>query len=124
MIKKSMLGQGDREFIIYKLEPYFRLHAIELRWSKSKKKWPDCWMMMRPFIERAEYGNIPVYIPVITVTAEWRSHNRDLRRSQLVHECLHSKGLQHGIVKGLSYNTFPEFDNYSKHIYKMIIGKK
>ena len=118
-----MLGPGDRDFIIYKLEPYFHLHAIEMRWSKSRKKWPDIWIEMRPDIERTNYGMVPVYIPVITVTAEWRRQSADERRKRLVHEAEHISGKQHGIYNGLSYNTFPEFDNYSKFIYKKIIGK-
>ena len=79
-------------------------------YNASKKKWPDIW------VEKND-------IPVITVTQEWRGHNKHLRRSQLVHEFLHLLGIEHGKIGNYDYNTTPGRDSYSKYVYGKLVGK-
>lgn len=100
------MNRGDIEFIRHTLLPWSGFRAVYIAWSSSKEHYPDIWV---------EKGGIPV----ITVTREWRSHDKHLRRSQLVHEFLHLKGMEHDPTIG--YNSHPEIDTYSKRVYKSLI---
>ena len=103
------IPKGDVAFLRNVLLPWSGVQKVYLAWSDSKKSWPDIWVNMNG-------------IPKITVTQEWRSHSSSLRRSQLVHEFLHLKGLEHGMHEGLDYNTHPEKDQYSKKVYHDLIS--
>ncbi len=100
------IPKSDVDFVKNILLPWSGVKAVRLFWSDSRKKWPDIW------VQRGA-------IPIITLTAEWRSHDVHLRRSQLVHEFLHLQGLEHNDMIG--YSTYPEKDFYSKKIYRELI---
>ena len=106
---KEIIPRGDAEFIKYVLLPWSRCKAVYIAVSRSKKKWPDIWVEMRNGV------------PMITVTEEWRSHDTHLRRSQLVHEFIHIKGLEHGKYGKFLYSTHPAQDTYSKAIYEKML---
>ncbi len=99
------IPKSDAAFIRNILLPWSGIKSVRLFWSDSRKKWPDIW------VQRGD-------IPIITVTKEWRSHDTHLRRSQLVHEFLHLKGLEHDDT--IRYSTYPEKDEYSKFIYRRL----
>ena len=119
-----IITKGDRNFIVNILMPHFRIRTLEIVFSKSKAKWPDIWVEIKPSPERLPSGMFIMPVPRITVTKEWQSHNKDLRHSQLVHEFLHITGKDHGVYQGLRYDTHPEFDDYSKFIYRKILSAK
>ena len=101
------ISRGDIEFIKNILMPKFRINTLGIKYSSSRQKWPDIWV---------EKG----VVPVVTVTQEWASHDTPLRRSQLVHEFLHLRGLEHGRIGKYNYNTRPELDSYSKAVYRRL----
>jgi len=82
--------------------------AVTIGWSDSQKVWPDIWCFP---------NEVP---PRIVVTREWARQKAEERRKRLVHELLHVKGLEHGVVGGLDYNARPEQDEYSRHVYNML----
>ena len=100
--------QDDAKFITDVLLPKFKVKAVRLRHSSSKRKWPDIWVDLKK-------------IPIITVTDEWMRQDKEERRKRLVHEFLHLKGMSHGKKNGLMYSTHPEEDSYSRSIYKLIM---
>lgn len=102
-----MMTKGDVRFIKNVLLPWSGVRAVYIGWSSSTKKWPDIWLFWKNGV------------PVITVTKEWRSHDTHLRRSQLVHEFLHIRGMEHDEEKG--YSTIPARDSYSKEVYRKLI---
>jgi len=104
---KEIITRGDMNFIREKLLPWSGVRAVNIAYSSSKKKYPDIWLFMGKGV------------PVITVTDEWRSHDKHLRRSQIVHEFLHILGLEHDLSIG--YSTYPEYDTYSKKVYRRLI---
>ncbi len=99
------IPKSDVQFIKTVLLPWANLDTIYLQLSNSKKVWPDIWIKKSA-------------IPIITVTREWRSHDKHLRRSQLVHEFLHLKGLEHN--DSIGYSTYPEKDLFSKKVYRRL----
>ena len=103
------MTDGDIKFVQDILLPWAGIRAVYIACSNSKKKYPDIWIDM--------YKGIPR----ITITKEWESHNKHLRRSQLVHEFLHLRGLNHGRIGKYDYNTRPELDTYSKKVYRRLI---
>ena len=103
------IPREDVEFIRLVLLPWSGVRAVYITWSSSTKKYPDIWLSWKD-------GT-----PMITLTEEWRSHGKHLRRSQLVHEFLHTQGLDHGKIGEYDYNTHPELDTYSKHVYRSLI---
>ena len=101
----NILSIGDRRFVLRAMRT-FGLSKLNIEWSGSKKRWPDIWI------------NLEDKVPVITVTAEWASHDVDLRRSQMVHEFLHVLGYEHGRIGQYNYNTRPGKDTFSKAVYQ------
>lgn len=89
---------------------HFSIRKLRLKTSSSLEKWPDIW------IEEVRG------IPTITVTEEWAKQGTDERRKRLLHEVLHTQGLQHGKIGKLNYSTHPEEDNYSKAMYRRILS--
>ena len=108
-IKLIALLKEDIAFVRNRLMPWIGAKAVYIAWSRSKAKWPDIWVEQRNGI------------PMITVTQEWRSHDKHLRRSQLVHEGLHILGMEHGRIGKYDFNTHPELDSYSKYVYRSLI---
>lgn len=100
------ITKSDVDFIRNTLLPWASIKAIYLKWNNSTKKWPDIW------IEKS-------FMPIITVTAEWRRQNIDERRKRLVHEFLHLKGLEHN--ESIGYSAFPNRDSYSIKIYRGLL---
>ena len=119
-----IITKGDRNFIVNILMPHFRIRTLEIVFSKSKAKWPDIWVEIKPSPERLPSGMFIMPIPRITVTKEWQSQNMHERRKRLTHECIHLTGKDHDIYKGLDYNTKPELDTYSEMIYRKILSAK
>ena len=101
---------GDAKFITGTLLPFFKVKAVRLKHSTSRREWPDIWVQLKQ-------------VPVITVTNEWMRQPTDERRKRLVHEFLHLSGMSHGKVNGLVYSTYPDKDTYSKHLYSEIIKR-
>ena len=102
----NILTIGDRKFVLRMMRTW-GIKRLNIDWSSSKKKYPDIWVK-------------PGKVPVITVTAEWKSHNTDLRRSQLVHEFLHLVGYEHSRIGKYNYSTYPDKDTFSKAVYQRI----
>ena len=93
------------------MKPFFGISKLRIGWSDSRKKWPDIY---------CETGGIPR----IVVTREWQRQNLHERRKRLVHEALHiARDLDHGIVEGYEYSTYPAKDTYSRIIYQRILKK-
>ena len=86
--------------------PALGIPKIRLSFSPSKARWPDLWTDGK----------------TITVTREWVRQNAGERRKRLVHELCHLKGLQHGQIGGLDFNTVPRLDTYGKAVYQRIVG--
>ena len=107
MRREMILTEGDRRFL-KKAMQFFNIRALNVDYSSSPKKYPDIWVTFDK-------------VPTITVTDEWKSHSAGLRRSQLVHEILHVRGLKHGKVGKHVYSTYPSKDTYSKVVYKEIL---
>ena len=103
----QILTLGDRKFLTKCLQ-FFDIKAVNIEFSDSKKVHPDIWITFDK-------------IPKITVTKEWRSHNKDLRRSQLVHEFLHIRGLEHGEHGKYVYSAYPAKDTLSKKVYRDMV---
>lgn len=103
------ISEGDKIFIQDTLMPWAGVARLRLAYSESKAKWPDIWVSTNG-------------IPTITITDEWRSHDTHLRRSQLVHEFLHLRGMEHGKLSNLNFSTYPGKDTYSKAVYQDIIN--
>ncbi len=103
--KEPELTIGDRKFLI-KVMRKFDIPALEVVWSRSRKKWPDIWMTKS-------------VVPKITVTQEWARQNMTERRKRLVHELLHVKGMEHDESKG--YSTIPARDTYSMKVYRILL---
>ena len=103
------IPKSDVQFIKRTLLPWANLNAIYLRWSNSKKKWPDIWC------KRTD-------TPIIIVTQEWARQNVHERRKRLVHEFLHLRGLEHGMIKNREFSTYPDKDEYSKFVYRRLIN--
>ena len=88
----------------------FSIQKLRVRFNSSAEKWPDIW------IEELRG------IPTITVTREWARQSTPERRARLLHEALHTTGLQHGRIGKLNYSTKPEEDTYSKMIYRKFVS--
>ena len=104
------IDKGDKEFLVTKALPAFGIPRVLLRTDPSKARWPDIWCT--PYTSP----------PVITVTETWRKKPLHSRRSEIVHEICHIKGLEHGIYDGLVYSTFPQLDTYSKTVYRRLLN--
>ena len=104
------IDKGDKGFLMTQALPYFGILKVLLRTDLSKARWPDIWCT--PYADP----------PVITVTETWRRKPLHSRRSELVHELLHLKGLEHGVYHGLVYSTLPHLDTYSKAVYRRILN--
>ena len=102
------ISELDKQFVERKLLPYFGIKSLNLKYSDSKKKYPDIWVSLDK-------------IPTITVTNEWKKQSMNERRKRLVHEALHVMGLEHGKYGKYIYSTFPRFDTYSKKVYQDIL---
>ena len=107
-VKRGVLTRGDIEFLFYKAMSFFSIRELRVVYDPSKAKWPDIWVS-------------PNRIPEITVTETWRRKSAGQRRTELVHECLHIKGLQHGKKGKLEYSTHPVKDSFSRKVYKDIL---
>ena len=105
-----VIPSGDKEFLVTQALPYFRVRRVVLRTDPGTKEWPDIWV--DPHADP----------PVITVTETWRRKPLHSRRSELVHELLHLKGLEHGTYDGLVYSTLPQLDTYSKAVYRRLLS--
>ncbi len=100
-----MINESDKQFIRRVLMPYFGVRRVAVQTEQTKRKYPDITVQLG-------------YTPLITVTPEWESHDRDLRRSQLTHEFIHISGLEHDPEIG--YVSHPNEDVYSKAVYKHV----
>ena len=95
--------------------PYFGIRSVALDFVKTGKKWPDIWLQTW------------MGYPKITVTEEWVRRPTHERRKRLVHELLHTRGLNHPFKGGkrigkLFYSTFPDKDTFSMIVYKDILA--
>ena len=102
-----MITSGDKKFLTDVAMTRFGVKELRIKHSSSKKKWPDIWLSFNG-------------VPTITITDEWRSHDKHLRRSQLVHEFLHISGMEHD--EKIGYSTFPDKDTFSKRVYRHLLG--
>ena len=100
-----VISKGDEKFLADVAMPYFGIKALKVRYSASKKKWPDIWVGFED-------------VPVITVTEEWRRQSMHERRKRLTHEFCHLRGLEHGKYGTYDYNTKPELDTFSAKVYR------
>ena len=104
-----VIVESDKRFIQETLMPYFNVKKLTVSYVPSTKKWPDIWVEpTRP-------------VPRITVTETWKRKSMRQRRIELVHECLHLSGLEHGRMGRFVYHTKPELDSYSELVYEAII---
>ena len=110
VVDRTKLPVGDLEFLKKIAMPKLGVKKIAVDFVDSKKKWPDIWV---------DTSRTP---PLIIVTPEWKRQSMNERRARLTHEILHLTGLQHGKKGDLDYNTVPQFDSYSKAVYKELIG--
>ena len=101
------ISKGDIEFIENILMPKFRIKKLGIKYSSSKRKWPDIWISMNQ-------------VPIITVTQEWARQTMQERHKRLVHEALHIRGMEHD--ESIGYSTYPSRDSYSMRVYRRIIG--
>ena len=101
------IAPSDVDFVRTTLLPKFGVKRVYLKWSDSKKVWPDIWV---------ELGKVPI----ITVTQEWAKQSLHERRKRLVHEFLHISGFEHN--ESLGYSTHPGNDYYSKRVYKSLVN--
>ena len=104
------VSKRDVKFIEGTLMPWAGVKKLMLAYSKSAAKWPDIWVSRNG-------------VPKITVTDEWRRQSTHERRKRLTHEFLHLRGMRHGKVGKLDFNTIPSKDTYSKAIYQRIISE-
>ena len=102
------ITKGDEEFIRNIWLPWTGLRAVYIKFSNSQKKWPDIQIELEK-------------IPIITVTPEWRRQDMHERHKRLVHEGLHSLGMEHGKIGRYDYNTIPSKDTYSRMVYRRLI---
>ena len=100
------ISEGDIKFIRETLMPLTRIKKMRLAYNFSSRKWPDIWITLNK-------------IPTITITDEWRRQNMHERRKRLVHEFLHIQGLEHN--EKIGYNSYPQYDSYSRTIYRKIL---
>ena len=84
-----MMSLSDRRWLTRVAMPHFQVRRLGIDYSPSQAKWPDIWLERRN------------RLPVITVTETWRRKPVHARRSELVHELLHLKGLNHGRINGI-----------------------
>ena len=106
----SKIPRSDKEFLTKRILPYFGVDAVVLRYEKSGRKWPDCWIQVN------------TYPPVITVTEEWRRQTARERCKRLVHEIGHALGIEHGRKgRGLVYSLYPERDTWSMAVFDDIL---
>jgi hypothetical protein len=106
--QRRELTPGDSSFIHFLMRRY-KVTKLAIAFSESTKVWPDLWI---------ELGETPR----ISLTREWASHDKDLRRSQILHEFCHIGGLEHGKKGKLDFNTHPNRDSYSKNLYRQLIS--
>ena len=107
-VRVSIIPEGDKGFL-RQIINRFHLKKLGLEVSSSKQKHPDIWLEYRQGI------------PVIVVTQEWAKQDVHSRRSRLIHEILHIKGLEHGKYDGLEYSTYPDKDTYSGVVYRELL---
>ena len=103
-----MIPESDKKFLKQKIMPALGIKRVYIDYKETDYKWPDCWVELNR------------KIPIITVTNEWTRQDTDNRRSRLIHEAFHIKGLQHGIINGKNYSTYPKKDEFSKSVYRKI----
>ena len=105
-----MMSLADKRWLTRVAMPIFNIPRLGIETSPSTKAYPDIWVTL---------GRLPV----ITVTETWRRKPVHARRSELVHELLHVKGLKHGRIDGMPFSTYPEEDSYSQWVYSQVRRK-
>ena len=106
-----VITKQDEEFIKHVLLPWSGVRTVYLKWSNSKKVYPDIWVKL---------GRIPV----ITVTGEWAKQGVHERRKRLVHELIGhlAFGWEHNdFMDKVGFSTYPNKDIVSWRIYKDIL---
>ena len=104
-----MIPASDIKFLHEVILPALRIRKqVNIVWSDSARIYPDVWTDSK----------------TIWVTREWLHHNYHERRKRLLHECLHLRGLSHGVRGGYMFSTDPTTDTFSMHMYNQIIGKQ
>lgn len=104
------LEKGDKRFLTAIAMPSFGIRKVRVKYSDSKKKWPDIWC------------NQNGGIPTITVTAEWSRQTPDERRKRLVHELIHL-AWKMGHSDKIGYSTLPDKDTYSMKVYQQLMRR-
>ena len=102
------MSKSDQSWLRWAMKE-FGVKRLRVKSSPSTAAWPDLW------IEKT-------HPPVLTVTKEWARQPVQERQKRLVHELLHLKGLEHGKIGSLNFNTRPELDSYSCAVYQSIVG--
>jgi len=107
-----MISSSDKDIITTQLMPYFKVGALLIRYSPSKKKYPDIWCVPSQH--------------VIYVTDEWARQGQAERMKRVTHELIHiAWGWQDNIRVGrYVYHTKPVLDTYSRMLYRKIRSGK
>ena len=108
IVIRKTLSKGDVEFTSLAIKK-LGVGAVRVKVTTDSNSYPDIYVLPE---------EVP---PLIVANQVWAKKNDFQRRSEIVHELLHLRGLKHGRVNGMVFSTFPEKDVYSKFIYQKII---